>query len=224
MHQLPKVSVIIPMLNEQSGIQRAIHSVRDANEILVVDGGSRDNSVEIAQASGATVLESPQGRGVQLKTGASRATGDLLLMLHADCWLHAGAIQELRTASRGRTCVYGCFRQEVDSPQTIYRWLEWGNSLRATWLRTPYGDQAVFIDRKSYDQTGGVDGVALMEDVLLARKLRTLARPILLKGPVHLSARRWQRNGVLRQTLRNWTILAAFHLGVSPDTLARWYR
>jgi len=224
-----KISVIIPTLNEEKLVERAIHSAVNADEVIVVDGGSRDQSVNIARQTRANVIESKQGRGVQLRAGAEVATGDVLLILHADSWLDEAAIRQLReeyqTANaRGAHAFHGCFRQRIDDPRFRYRIIEQGNALRATLLRTPYGDQAQFVDRNTYDAIGGIDDVPLMEDVLFSRKLRRVGRPALLDGPVHLSARRWDRSGVIRQTLKNWSILSAFCLGVSPIKLARWYR
>ena len=162
--------------------------------------------------------------GVQLLAGAKEATGDVLLLLHADSWLDDRAIQELRDVAQIKAPLFGCFRQQIDDSRFRYRILEFGNRIRATWFGLPYGDQAMFVDRATYQAVGGFDAVPLMEDVLFSRKLRRVSRPILLNGPVHLSARRWVRQGVLRQTLKNWSILGAFCFGVSPVRLARWYR
>lgn len=222
-----KISVIIPTLNEEKLVERAIWSAVGADEVIVVDGGSNDQSVSLAKQTRATVIESRQGRGVQLRTGAEAATGDILLLLHADSWLHELAIPQLRAkyqATAATGAFHGCFRQRIEDSRFRYRLLERGNAIRATWFRTPYGDQAQFVDRKTYDAVGGIDDVPLMEDVLFSRKLRRISRPALLDGPVNLSARRWNRRGVIRQTIKNWSILSAFCLGVSPVKLARWYR
>jgi hypothetical protein len=119
--------------------------------------------------------------------------------------------------------IFGAYRQHIEDEHPKYRWLEWGNALRVSWLRLPYGDQSVFIDRVTYLEAGQFGDVPLMEDVLLARAVRRLQRPVLLRGPVHVSARRWQRTGVIWRTFRNLTILAAFYSGVSPRRLAHWY-
>lgn len=219
-----KISVIIPTLNEEKLVEHAIASVADADQVVVVDGGSTDQSAAVAHSAGATVIHTRAGRGGQLRTGVSKATGDVYLLLHADSRLSELALCELRQLASRTKRIYGCFRQSIDDPRYRYRLLEYGNALRATWLSLPYGDQAVFIDRQTYDLVGGMDDVPLMEDVMFAKKLRSVGRPTLLAGPVHLSARRWHRRGVLRQTLKNWSILTAFWLGVPPVRLARWYR
>jgi len=105
-----------------------------------------------------------------------------------------------------------------------YRLLERGNAVRAARLGLPYGDQGIFLRRSLFDRVGGFAEVAIMEDLLLMKRVRRLTRPVLLRGPLYVSARRWQRNGVVRQTARNWLLVAALHLGAKPERLAAWYR
>lgn len=224
-----KISVVIPTLNEESNLERAIRSVSFADEVVVADGHSTDRTQSLARNLGATVVTAKRGRGNQLRAGAAEASGDILLFLHADGWLGKDSGQELRShiATRMRTeqaQVFGCFRQAIDDQGLRFRLIEIGNAFRARWLGTPYGDQAIFVDRQSYIRAGGFDEVPLMEDVMLCRRLLRESRPTLLQGPVHVSARRWQKDGVLRRTLRNWTVLAGFACGVSPTRLAKWYQ
>jgi len=116
----------------------------------------------------------------------------------------------------------GAFQQRIEAAARGYRWLEWGNSLRAKWGR-PLGDQGIFVRRDLFWRCGGFPPVRLLEDVLLMRQLRRFCRPLLLPGPLHVSPRRWQRYGPIRQTARNWLLLAAAGLGVSPDRLSGYY-
>jgi hypothetical protein len=120
--------------------------------------------------------------------------------------------------------IWGAFRQRIPNKRRVYRWLETGNAWRVRMRSMPFGDQAVFVDRRLFHRQGGFDEIPLMEDVALSRKLRRIARPILLPGPVTIDPRRWERNGVVTQTLRNWSIQTAYHCGVSPERLAKWYR
>lgn len=222
-----RISVIIPTLNESRGIVAAIDSVKGAYEVFVVDGGSDDNTCELASCAGAIVLESEKGRGVQLRRGAAEANGDVFLFLHGDCFLHSDAIRQILggLGHNGRAKQgWGCFRQKIENASPKYRLIEWGNRIRAQWFRLPYGDQAIFVSRSLHDRVGGVAAVPLMEDVLLSRQLARLHNPAVLPGPVHVSSRRWEKHGLLRQTLMNWSILAAHSLGVSPKTLKSWYR
>ena len=225
MQRHSQFSVIIPALNEENNIERAIRSVSWADEVVVVDGGSRDKTVDIA-GTHARVLHAEMGRGRQLRKGGEETTGKILLFLHADSWLSEQATEELKAlvADGENQPVFGCFRQRIDDNRQRFRILESGNAFRAAILQLPYGDQAIFVDRKTYEKVGGFDDVPLMEDVMLSRRLRRICRPTLLTGPVHLSARRWTTNGWIRQTLRNWALVTAFSLGVSPARLMEWYR
>lgn len=220
-----RLSVIIPAFNEEENIERSIRSAKEANEVVVVDGGSLDDTLALAKTCGASTVESDKGRGRQLLAGVKASSGDVLLFLHADSWLGEFAVQQLREHAfeRSGKALFGCFRQQIEDRRARFRIVEAGNSFRARRLSMPYGDQAIFVDRASYDAVGGLDDVPLMEDVMFSRKLRSVKRPELLPGPVHLSARRWHSRGVIGQTLLNWTIFTAFSLGVSPETLADWY-
>ena len=222
-----KISVIIPALNEAASIVRAVTSAQEsgAEEVIVADGGSTDETYSLAEVAGARVIESPRGRAIQQNAGARASTGDVLLFLHADNWLGRDAISQIRSAvHRRKTKLCGAFQQKIEAVPFIYRLLERGNAERVRWMGLPYGDQAIFVTRELFEQVGGFPEGPFLEDVLLMQRLRRISRPLLLPGPVYVSPRRWEQRGVLRQTLRNWAILAAFSLGVSPQKLATWYR
>lgn len=222
-----RVSVIIPALNEAANIVRAVTSAQasGADEVIVADGGSGDETCVLAELSGARVVSSPRGRAVQQNAGARGATGDVLLFLHADNWLGRDAISQIRSAvNRRKNKLCGAFQQKIEAAPFIYRLLERGNAERVRWLGLPYGDQAIFVSRDLFDGVGGFPEEPFLEDVLLMQRLRRLSWPLLLPGPVYVSPRRWEQRGVLQQMLRNWAILAAFSLGASPQKLANWYR
>ena len=221
-----KISVIIPMFNEADAIASSVDRAwaAGANEVIVVDGESTDESLTIAAGCRCQAIASRRGRAIQQNEGARRATGDVLLFLHADNWLAAGAISQIIDAMQDDCVQGGAFRQRIDSDRWIYRLIERGNAFRARSLKRPYGDQAIFMRHEIFTQLGGFPEIPLMEDVLLMRAFARQAQPILLDGPLHISARRWQKQGVMRQTLRNWALIAALWLGVSPDRLARFYR
>ncbi len=223
MHAL---SIIVPAIDEEPIIAAAVKRAWALGplEVLVVDGGSRDRTAELAEAAGAVVLHSARGRGVQQNAGARHARGTTLLFLHADTWLAPQAAGQLEQALLGPGVVWGAFRQQIEAGGRLYRWLEWGNAWRAGVWGRPYGDQGIFVRRAAFEAVGGFPEVQLLEDVILGRALRRLARPVLLPGPIHVSARRWQRRGVLRQTLLNWGLLTLASFGVPPDRLAQWYR
>lgn len=218
------VSVVIPSLNEAENVAAAIGSAVDAGagEVIVCDGGSDDGTESRARASGATaVVRSIPGRGIQMNAGAMFAHGEFVLFLHADSRLTAGCLEQIVTADGAE---WGGFRQRIDSPRRIFRWIESGNAARIRWRQLPFGDQAIFVRRSLFKRIGGFPEIPLMEDVELARRLRAAGPPRRLEGPVVTSPRRWERTGVIRQTLRNWKIQIAYTAGASPERLNRWYR
>lgn len=226
-----RLSVVIPALNEAENVGRCIASALRLKEgwggpveVIVVDGGSDDATVSVAEAAGAQILSSAPGRGSQLRIGVEATDGEVVLMLHADTTLDTAAGSQLSDALADPQTGCGAFRQRIDGTGTRYRLLEWGNALRARRFGMPYGDQAIFVRRALLETVGGVPDVPLMEDVALMQRLRRKAWPVLLPGPLHVSARRWRKHGVVGQTVRNWFIVAAYTCGVSPTRLTRWYR
>lgn len=218
------VSVVIPTFNEAGSISRCIASARaaGAKQIIVADGGSTDSTVDIAKKAGASgIVQSDLGRGIQLNRGAAEATGEVILFLHADNWIGPHCLSQLCQQSK---TTWGAYRQRIESSRRIYRSIEAGNAMRVRWLGMAFGDQAVYVRRDLFQEQNGFNEVPLMEDFEFSQRMRRLAKPVLLDGPVQISARRWQQNGVLRQTLRNWTIQVAYRFGVSPKSLAEFYR
>ena len=219
------VSIIMPTLNEAAIVA---HAVGDAlslgpHELIVADGGSSDETIALAEAAGAKVIVAPPGRARQQNAAARVASGDVLLFLHADTRLPADGVRQIERALADPHVSCGAFRQSIDAAGWLYRLLERGNAWRVAHRGLPYGDQGIFVRRKCFDAVGGFPDLKLMEDVFLMRRLRRKTRPVLLSGPLHVSPRRWQRHGVVGQTLRNWSLLAAARLGIHPDRLARFY-
>ena len=221
-----RLSVIIPAINEAVSVGRAVDSAWDAGaaEVFVADGGSSDQTVQVAAERRAIVVNASPGRARQQNAAAREATGDVLLFLHADNWLAGGVAEQVRTALADSRRIHGALRQRIDAAGLANRILERGNAARVRLLGLPYGDQAIFVRKETFLAAGGFPDVALMEDVLLMQRLRRLSWPVLLPGPVCVSSRRWQKHGVVRQTIRNWTLLAGFAVGVSPERLAGYYR
>jgi rSAM/selenodomain-associated transferase 2 len=220
-----KVSIIIPALNEAAVIERAIQAAwqTGAHEVIVVDGGSQDNTIALAKAAGSQLILSNPGRAYQQNQGAAQASGDVLLFQHADNWLDDSAVEQIQNVLQKPSIIAGAFEQQIAAPGTLYRCLEWGNAWRARCWGLPYGDQGIFLRREAFEQLGGFPEVRLMEDVLLMQRVRRKRRPVLLPGPIHIDPRRWQRHGIVRQTVRNWTLLTALRLGATPNELARFY-
>jgi rSAM/selenodomain-associated transferase 2 len=218
----PRISVVIPALNEEDAIEAAIHSVHeDAAEIIVVDGGSYDRTWERAAHTGATVLGREGGRGAQLDHGARAATGDWLLFLHADTQLEPGWAYDLQALPAD--VVGGAFRFTVESPRRGYRLIEAGVRLRCALFRLPYGDQALFVRREVYRDCGGFPEIPLMEDVAFVARMRRQGRLAFPRSRAFTSARRWEEHGLLRTTLSNLWLLTQYAAGRSPDRLAAVY-
>jgi len=220
-----RISVVIPAVNEALWIERAVNCARKAefDEIIVADGGSADETVAIARRCGARVVQGARGRAVQQNLGAQNATGEVLLFLHADNCLDLASGQQVRDCLSDPKLLGGAFEQHIEAPGLLYRLLERGNAARVRWSGLAYGDQAIFMRRKTFEQLGRFPEVGLMEDLRLMRAFRKLGKPVLLPGPLHVHPRRWQRRGVLFQTLCNWTLLCGEALGVAPDRLAKFY-
>src|SRR5262249_13127810 len=218
-----RTSIIIPTLNEEAVIGTAIERARRLlpAEIIVVDGGSDDGTVAAANSAD-QLLTAPRGRASQQNAGAATGSGDVLLFLHADCWLEPGSLEQIVAAMDDPLCIGGCFRQRIDAEGRRFRWLERGNALRVKWWWLAYGDQGIFVRREVFHQVGGFPPLALMEDLYLMKRLREGCLA-LLDGPIHVSARRWEKHGVFGQTARNWWLTLLAQLGVSPNRLARFY-
>jgi rSAM/selenodomain-associated transferase 2 len=225
------VAVIIPVVNEAASISSAIASatIAGADEIIVVDGGSTDGTLNVVRALDCVLLSSLPGRAVQQDNGAKQAGADVMLFLHADCCLGQNSISEIRQFAQTRKDeqdlpLFGAFQQRINAAGLCYRLLEFGDCLRTRCFGLAYGDQGIFISRQLYDQIGGFPNIPLMEDVVLSQAARKYCWPRLLKSRLIVSPRRWQTHGIVRQTLRNWTLLWRYFLGADPETLAKHYR
>ena len=214
-----------PALNEKAAIPAAIESVRRQrpHEILVADGGSTDATVRVAGPLADRVLTAPRGRAAQMNAGAAAAAGDVLLFLHADCTLEDGAVAEAVRRLRSPRVAAGCFAMRVDADGYWFRSIDGCATARVRLTGIPYGDQGLFLTRKTFDRAGGFPPVRFMEDVLLGLRLRRLGRVVVARKRVFVSARRWRRVGVVRQTLRNWGFTALAAAGVHPDRMAAYY-
>ena len=221
-----KISIIIPTLNEAENIKKAIATTqRSINiEVIIVDAGSEDGTVEIAQSLGVKVISSFPGRAVQMNTGAVAATGEILLFLHADTCLPTGFDDMVRTALQQPGTVAGAFKLRIDASLLSLRWVEWGINVRSHFYQMPYGDQAIFLTKAVFQQIGNFPQLPIMEDFELIRRLKRTGRIVIIPTPVVTSARRWLQKGVFKTTLLNQIVIIAYLLGVSPERICRWYR
>jgi len=222
--EIVRVSVVIPTLNEATCLADTLRQVRTErpHEIIVVDGGSQDDTV--AQAAAAdVVLHAPAGRALQMNCGAARASGDALLFLHADCVPEPGFLTEIDVCLAARGVVAGCFRMRVQARGLLYRSIDWCATARVRLTGLAYGDQGLFLRRELFAELDGFPRVRLMEDLFFSRRLRQCGRLVVAPRRIFVSPRRWQRTGLVRQTLRNWMLTALAAGGVHPDRLAGFY-
>ncbi|MEW6666315.1 MAG: TIGR04283 family arsenosugar biosynthesis glycosyltransferase [Thermodesulfobacteriota bacterium] len=221
----PYVSVIIPALNEASNIKSTIGSAKDdESEIIVVDAGSRDGTVESAAAAGARTVEARSGRAAQQNAGAEIARGKVLLFLHADTRLPDGYVSHVFETLMDRRVVLGAFGFRTDLATPLMRLVEIATWLRSRYLHLPYGDQALFLRRAAFMNAGGFPEVPIAEDLLLVRRLSSCGRVAIAPAQITTSARRWEERGILRTSLMNQVVVVGLLLGISQRTLARLYR
>jgi rSAM/selenodomain-associated transferase 2 len=219
------ISVILPVLNEAQVLPKTLERLSGINpfEIIVVDGGSRDDSREIARWYTPHVWVERPGRGRQMNAGARRATGKILLFLHADAWIDPGGLEALTTLLAGSPQVVGgAFRLGIDSRRLALRLIVAAANLRAR-LGFPYGDQGIFVRKEIFDRIGGFPEIPLMEEIGLIRNLRREGKMAILRNRVTVSPRRWESEGVIFATVRNCSLLLLYLVGVPPERLHRWY-
>lgn len=221
-----KISIIIPVLNEANKIAKTIAIAQSGKniEILVVDGGSQDNTVEIVQSLGLKVLFAATGRANQMNVGAKAATGEILLFLHADTRLPAEFDNNVRQVLCQLKTIAGAFALQIDGAIKGLRLVEKGVNWRSHFLSLPYGDQAIFVKTEIFAALGGFPLLPIMEDFEFVLRLRKSGRIAIISTPVITSSRRWQRLGVWQTTIINQLAIAAYFLKVPPKRIAVWYR
>jgi rSAM/selenodomain-associated transferase 2 len=219
-----KLSIIIPVLDEARRIGQRLTELRGFEEVIVVDGGSRDRTVEIARTfAGVRVATAPRGRALQMNHGARRACGEVLLFLHADVSLPPDVAMHVERALADQRTVAGAFRtwhvaEDGESPP----WLHLAD-LRSRYSGLPYGDQALFVRREAFWKAGGFPEQPLMEDLELSRRLRRLGRISIAPVSVRVSGRRFLAHPLRHALLVN-SFPLLYRLGVGPARLARLYR
>ncbi len=213
------LSVVVPTLNAARHLPACLARLAGAGEIIVVDGGSRDETIAIAEAAGARVIVAPKGRGPQLRAGGEAARGDWILFLHADTALASGWREAVEAHVR-RSSRPACFRLRLDDRAWQARAIERGVAMRVKLLGLPYGDQGLLVSRVHYRNAGGYRPLPLMEDVDLVRRL---GRVRMLGVDALTSAERWRRDGWFRRSGRNLLCLGLYSVGFSAERVARIY-
>ncbi len=227
-----KISLVIPALNEAGTIAQVLANIHPLPnvEVILVDGGSSDDTVSIVQGLGVKVISAPKGRANQMNVGAKAATGEILLFLHADTFLPLGFETMVRSTlqpplqGQKPAPIAGAFSLQIDDPLLSLRSIEWLVAWRSKWRQMPYGDQSIFLSAETFWELGGFREMPIMEDFELIRRLQRRGQIEILNAPVVTSARRWLQRGVWQTTLINQAIVIGYLVGVSPARLASWYR
>lgn len=219
------ISVILPTLNEAKAIEATISNLKKCRqtEIIVVDGGSQDETIEIARSMGARVLTSAPCKATQMNAGAAEATGDVLLFLHADTRLPENFENCVLAAATRKEFCAGAFSLGIDSDVASLRFIERVANWRSRFFQMPYGDQALFVARNLFHEIGGYPDYPIMEDFELVRRLKRKGKIAILPESVQTSPRRWLNFGILKTWLLNQMIIVAYYLGISPQRLSQWY-
>ena len=219
-----RISVVVPTLNEEGYIAKTLRLLRQhrPHQIIVVDGGSRDATCQLAKEAD-LLLHSVPGRARQMNLGAEQASGDILLFLHADCSLEPGALTEVERVLHQPKVAAGCFQMRVRADGPLYRLIDACATARVRLTGLMYGDQGLFLRRDLFFSLGGFPSVKLMEDLLFSRRLQRTGRIVVIPKRIFVSPRRWQQTGLIRQTLRNWTLTTLAAAGIHPDRLAPFY-
>jgi len=227
----PLLSVVVPVLNEGEGlvdfVQQLLEFVGEDNQVIIADGGSQDNNfaqlkvLENAKAN-LYLIRSSKGRALQMNAGAKLATGENLLFLHADTLLPESALKELESFSIS-PLQWGRFDVCLNNPAWPYKIISWFINHRSRLTSISTGDQAIFLRRDLFEQINGYTQQPLMEDVDLTCRLKKISLPFCIDKPVTTSARKWEKEGVIKTVWLMWKLRAAYARGVSPEILVKQY-
>ncbi|MFA7293148.1 MAG: TIGR04283 family arsenosugar biosynthesis glycosyltransferase [Rhodocyclaceae bacterium] len=221
-----RCSIIIPVLDEASGIVPLLEGLQSFRaqgaEVIVVDGGSTDNTKQLASTLADRVTSAARGRGRQMNAGAALATGGILLFLHADTLLPPDALRLITDAVAQDRC-WGRFDVRIDGTVAGLGLVAFMMNWRSRLTGIATGDQAIFVTQETFQRCGGFPEIPLMEDIAFSATLRRQAPPACLTAKVTTSGRRWEKQGLFRTILMMWWLRLRFHFGARPEDLAREY-
>ncbi len=221
-----KLSFIIPVLNESKNIETILKQLQpyqeNRHEVIVVDGGSRDNTIDSVSSLPVKLLISKPGRAMQMNIGAEQADGEVLVFLHADTQLPSNAPDLIvKTISQG--CRWGRFNVRLSGRHVLFRIIETMMNLRSCVTSIATGDQVIFVQRSVFEKVGGYSEIKLMEDIDLSKRLKYFGRAACVKARVTTSSRKWEQNGILKTVWLMWRLRLFYYFGVSPDKLFSKY-
>jgi rSAM/selenodomain-associated transferase 2 len=217
----------MPVLNEGKTLRQTLNTLNVSNneELIVVDGGSTDDTLSVANDFTDKIFIAGKGRGSQMNFGASKAEGDILLFLHADCVLPESGFSIIRGVLKDKGVAAGAFDINIVSPKLSFRFIEFGANLRSRLTSIPYGDQGMFIKKEVFNKIGGFADMPLMEDIEISRRLKKNGGIVFVRPPIKTLPRRWLREGPVYTTLRDWVIALSYSfLKISPERLIKYYK
>jgi rSAM/selenodomain-associated transferase 2 len=221
------ISIVIPVLNEADGIAAALAALAPlrarGHEVIVVDGGSRDDTAALSRGAADRVASAPRGRANQMNAGAALARGEVLLFLHADTRLPENADARILQCLAASGRAWGRFDVRIEGKSRLLPVIAFFMNLRSRSTGIATGDQAIFVRREVFERAGRFPPLDLMEDIALSSSLKRISRPLCLADKAVTSGRRWERRGVLRTVLLMWRLRLKFFFGAAPASLARLY-
>lgn len=219
------ISIVIPIYNEENILSKnSVHfrNLAHQAELIFVDGESTDKSVKIASNYG-NVLHDKKGRATQMNSAAKSAKGDILFFLHADAHIHVKTVKNIEDTLRSADFIAGCLTQRIDKPDFIFRFIEGEGNIRARITKIFYGDQGIFVKKDVFLKMGGFPKIPIMEDIVFSKKLKALGKTVVLKDKIFVSARRWEKRGIIKTTLMYTWINIMFRIGFSLDRIKQLY-
>jgi rSAM/selenodomain-associated transferase 2 len=224
---MASLSIIVPVLNEAATIEAALNALAElrvrGHQVIVVDGGSSDNTTALSKPLADDVISNPRGRAMQMNAGAAIARGDVLLFLHADTRLPKDADRLILDGLANSAHRWGRFDIDIEGAHRLLPVIAFMMNRRSRLTGIATGDQAMFVTAQTFASSRGFPEIALMEDIAFSRALKRVSPPLCLRARVVTSGRHWEQRGVVRTMFLMWWLRLAYFLGASPDTLARQY-
>ena len=220
------ISIIIPVLNEEQSVKALLQQLQiyrqQGHEVIVVDGGSHDETVSISKPLADKVIMSESGRARQMNKGVAESTNEVLWFLHADTSIPENVIETIQESLNKYE--WGRFNIKLSGSNFLFRIIENMINIRSCLSCVATGDQGIFIKRNTFDSIGGYPEIPLMEDVALSKKLKTISQPACIKETLTTSSRRWEKKGIIKTILLMWYLRFLYWIGVTPAKLAKLYR